>query len=88
MKKVRVTVIHEFEIPDDWMIISRDEDGQQCLLIDGKLYAPDMDWLRYEERDEDGTETWVEAREVMDKVIAQANETIEEIDHLMYDDEE
>lgn len=80
MRKLRVTVIHEFEIPDSWTIFSREEDNGHFLLIEGKLHRPDLQWLQLEGRDEDGVETWAEVEDEMDlPQVVQAKESIEEI---------
>lgn len=91
-KKVRVTVVSEFSIPESWMHITREEDGGHCFLIDGKLYQPSLGWWRLEERAEDGTETWTEASdeivEMCPDSMGSNSETIEEIDAFMYEVDE
>lgn len=92
MKKMRVAVIQEMEVPDSWTVVSREEDNGHFFLIDGKLYRPALEWWRFEGRDEDGTETWAEAHEEIEELqsglIVQEADSIEEIDEFMFGTDE
>jgi hypothetical protein len=61
MKKIRVKIAYELEIPDHWKVAAPSEDETKHLLIDGKYYQPDMTWMEYRGQDDDGHDTWVEA---------------------------
>jgi hypothetical protein len=88
MKKIRVTVIHEFEVPDDWAIASDFEGEPDCLLVGGRLLTPDIEWLQLDGEDADGTRHWEEAHDALHGIISQERISIEEIERLMYDDDE
>ena len=82
LKKVRVTVSHEFEVPEDWVIESNEEDCSQYFVIDGKLYLPTIGWMRFIMPDDEGS-AWTEATQAVDEMLPgemkRVAETIEEI---------
>ena len=82
MKKVRVTVSHEFEVPKDWVIESNEEDFSQYFVIDGTLYLPTIGWMRFIMRDDEGS-AWTEATQAVEDMLPgetkRAAETIEEL---------
>lgn len=92
MAKIRVTVIREFEIPDTWTFYTREEDDAPFLLIDGESYWPNIQWFRRRIRKDDGSEEWEDAQEkmisYMADIVIQEKESIEEIDHFMYGEDE
>ena len=83
LKKVRVTVSHEFEVPEDWVIESDEEDCSQYFVIGGKSYLPTIGWMRFLMRDEDGS-AWDEATKEVDDLLPGemkcVKETIVEVD--------
>ncbi len=58
MQKIRVRVSYEFEIPDDWKILSPTADGDKHLMIEGRFFLPDLMWMEYKGTNPDGYEEW------------------------------
>jgi DNA-binding CsgD family transcriptional regulator len=54
MKKIRIRVACELEIPDHRDVLSPSEDETEHLMIDGKFYQPDITWLEYKGKDAEG----------------------------------
>jgi hypothetical protein len=50
MKRVKIIVIQEVDIPDEGTVIVHPEDQVECVEIDHKYYMPTITWL---ERAED-----------------------------------
>ncbi len=58
MKKIRIMVAYELEIPDHWDLLAPTEDETEHLMIDGKFYQPDITWMEYKGKDDQGNEAW------------------------------
>ncbi|MEN6439989.1 MAG: hypothetical protein ABFD97_15540 [Syntrophobacter sp.] len=58
MQKIRVRVSYELEIPDDWKILAPNEEGDKHLMINGRFFQPDLMWMEYKGKDEEGREGW------------------------------
>lgn len=46
MKRIRVTVIDEYLVPDDWMILTHLEDENFCLHGDLEYFIPYIQWAQ------------------------------------------
>jgi hypothetical protein len=72
MKKIRVEVVYEMEIPDDWEVISTSIDNDltyDTLLIDEISYEHSLSWWELEVEHE-GNTTWKEASQrMLDKLM-------------------
>ncbi len=69
MKKIRVTVSCELEIPDDWNMRSPIEDEPEHLMIEGKFYEPGLMWLEYKGKDAEGYDSWEGADDTIEDLI-------------------
>ncbi len=69
MKKIRVTVSCELEVPAHWDVLSPFEDEPEHLLAEGKFYQPRIMWMEYKGKDEEGHETCEDADETIDELI-------------------
>jgi hypothetical protein len=67
MKKIRVEVVYEMEIPDEWEVIPTSLDNDltfDTLIIDEISYEPGLSWWELEVEHED-ISTWKEASKRM-----------------------
>lgn len=69
MQKIKVRVSYELEIPDDWKILAPSEDGDKHLMIDGRFFLPDLMWMEYKGKDEEGHEEWEGADDDIHELI-------------------
>ncbi len=64
-----MTVSYELEIPDEWEIRPPCENEGDHLVIDGKYYMPNMEWLEYKGKDEEGFDMWEAADDEAHELI-------------------
>ncbi len=69
MKKIRIRVAYELEIPDHWDLLAPTEDETEHLVIDGKFYQPDITWMEYKGKGAEGRETWEGADDHIQNLI-------------------
>ncbi len=58
MKRIRVAIVQEMEVPDDWDVLKMGENERTQFLLsaDGRLLVPDIEWLEFNPEAEEGSE--------------------------------
>lgn len=93
MKKIRVTVIYELEIPDEWEICDPSGVGlDDHLKFDSECYMPDMMWMKYLGKEADDRERWEGASDdvedrIIDHIKCGVEHSIQYIDEFSCGDE-
>ncbi len=77
MKKIKVKVICEMQIPDDWQLQAPHEEEQEHLMVDGKFYAPEMVWMEYKGDGEEGIESWQSVDDETFELLEERRTTME-----------
>lgn len=49
MKRIKVTLDYQLEIPDDWKVLGTEEPEAGALLVNGDRYEPALTWLKITE---------------------------------------
>ena len=89
MKKIRVELVYEMEIPDDWEVVPTSIENDltnDVLVIDEMSYEPGLTWWELQVEREDST-TWIEPSKGMlekinDKVKYVLKQEIVEIEEF------
>ena len=86
MKKLRVRIEATMELPEHIKLIEIDDDLEEALLMNGRLYQPDINWMRIQQMDEDGSMCSIEVGTDEGNVLCGLMESMDECSMTIVED--